>query len=181
MQIVAADIGGTHARFALAELADGARPRLGEMRKYRTREHAGLAEVWAKFARDSGGELPRDAALAVAAPIEGDTLTFMNSDWRIAALRHRRRAWARAADPAQRFRRGRPCRFGDGRPTSWFRSAAPATCPPTASSRVLGTGTGLGVAILDRRGGAVRVIETEAAHIGFCSARPRGGGARPTA
>ena len=43
----------------------------------------GLAEAWAKFGRDSGGDLPRAAAIAVAAPIEGDVLTFMNSDWRI--------------------------------------------------------------------------------------------------
>ena len=41
MQIVAADIGGTHARFALAELRPGERPRLGEMRKYRTRDMRG--------------------------------------------------------------------------------------------------------------------------------------------
>jgi glucokinase len=83
MQIVAADIGGTHARFALAELRPGARPIIGEMRKYRTREYAGLSEAWARFGRDNVGDLPRAAALAVAAPIEGDTLTFMNSDWRI--------------------------------------------------------------------------------------------------
>ena len=33
----------------------------------------GLASAWAAFAADSGGALPRDAALAVAAPIEGET------------------------------------------------------------------------------------------------------------
>ena len=41
MKIVVGDIGGTHARFALAELTDS-RPRIGPMRKYRTREYAGL-------------------------------------------------------------------------------------------------------------------------------------------
>src|SRR4051812_28042757 len=83
MRIVAADIGGTHARFALAEVAPGARPRLGEMRKYRTRDYPGLAEAWARFARDSDAPLPRSAALAVAAPIEGEVVTFMNSAWRL--------------------------------------------------------------------------------------------------
>jgi glucokinase len=83
MRIVAADIGGTHARLALAELTPGERPRFGEIRKYRTREARGLAEIWAKFERDSGGALPPAAAIAVAAPIEGGTLTFMNNDWRI--------------------------------------------------------------------------------------------------
>ena len=66
MKIVAADIGGTHARFALAELRPGERPRIGDVRKYRTREHDGLASAWAAFARDKGGVLPGAAALAVA-------------------------------------------------------------------------------------------------------------------
>jgi glucokinase len=83
MKIVAGDIGGTHARFALAELVPGSRPQLGEMRKYRTRDSAGLAGAWARFESDCGGGLPRAASLAVAAPIEGDVLTFMNSDWRL--------------------------------------------------------------------------------------------------
>src|SRR5688572_16103183 len=83
MNIVVADIGGTHARFALANIAPGARPRLGEMKRYRTREHSGLASAWAKFAQESAEVLPKAAAIAVAAPIEGDTLRFMNSDWRI--------------------------------------------------------------------------------------------------
>ena len=82
-RIVAADIGGTHARFALAEIVPGERPRLGAMKRYRTRDYPGLAEAWQKFAQDSGEELPRAAAIAVAAPIEGETLRFMNSDWRI--------------------------------------------------------------------------------------------------
>jgi hypothetical protein len=82
-ECVVADIGGTHARFALAEIAPGERPRIGPMKRYRTREHPGLASAWAKFAQDSGGDLPRAAAIAVAAPIEGETLRFMNSDWRI--------------------------------------------------------------------------------------------------
>jgi glucokinase len=37
---------------------------------------------------------------------------------------------------------------------------------------VIGPGTGLGVSILDRRGGRVSIIETEAAHIGFVPLDP---------
>ena len=61
MKIVAADIGGTHARFALAELSVGTRPVIGEMRKYRTRDYPGLAQAWARFARDCEAPLPRAA------------------------------------------------------------------------------------------------------------------------
>jgi len=171
MKIVAADIGGTHARFAIAELTPGARPVLGEMRKYRTRESAGLAEVWAKFARDSGGALPRAAAIALAAPIEGDTLTFMNSDWRIPrfgiadeigldrlTLLNDFGAVAYAVSVADAAEFAPLCGAGD--------------LPRDGVTTVLGPGTGLGVAILDRRGGGVRVIETEASHIGFCPLDP---------
>ena len=167
MRIVAADIGGTHARLALAELGPGERPRLGEIRKYRTREAAGLAEIWTKFAKDSGGSLPAAAAIAVAAPIEGDTLVFMNNDWRLPrfgiagelglerlTLLNDFGAVAHAVSVTT--------------PAELIPVCGPGELPDQGITTVLGIGTGLGVAILDRRGGAVRVIETEASHIGFC-------------
>jgi glucokinase len=171
MEIVAADIGGTHARFVLAELRAGERPRLGEMRKYRVRELAGLAEAWARFSNDAGNTLPRAAAIAVAAPIEGDTLTFMNSDWRIE-------------------RHGIAAELGLERLTllNDFGAVAhavsvmgtdelapitgPGELPADGIVSVIGPGTGLGVSLLDRRAGEVRVIETEAAHIGFSPLDP---------
>lgn len=170
MRIVAADIGGTHARLALAELVPGERPRLGEMRKYRSRETAGLAEVWARFERDSGAPLPRAAAIAVAAPIEGDVLTFMNNDWRID--RHG------IAGELGLDRLTLLNDFGavahsvsSMAPDDFIALAGPGDLPGHGITTVLGPGTGLGVAILDRRGG-VSVIETEAAHIGFCPLDP---------
>ena len=81
MRIVAGDIGGTHARFALADLEPGRPPALGEMRRYRTREHDGIASAWDAFARDCGCDLPHAAAFGIAAPIEGDVLRFVNSGW----------------------------------------------------------------------------------------------------
>lgn len=171
MKIVAADIGGTHARFALAEIAPGGRPKIGAMRKYRTREHPGLASAWAQFEADSGGPLPRAAAIAVAAPIEGDTLTFMNSDWRIdrhaiagdlgidkLLLLNDFGAVAHAVS-----------RMGPG---DFIPLAGPGDLPEAGVISVIGPGTGLGVSILDRRSGTVAVIETEAAHIGFCPLDP---------
>jgi glucokinase len=165
MQIVAADIGGTHARFALAQIAQGERPALGAMRKYRTREYDGLGAAWAAFERDSG-PLPRAAAIAVAAPIEGDVLTFMNSHWRIA--RHGLAA-ALGLDRLVLLND-----FGAVAhavsimlPAEMAPICGPGDLPADGVVSVLGPGTGLGVAILDRRRG-VSVIETEAAHIGFC-------------
>lgn len=170
MRIVAGDIGGTHARFALAELEPGGRPRLGEMRKYRTRELAGLGEAWARFARDSGGTLPRAASLAVAAPIEGDVLTFMNSHWRLDRLGLKDDLGIDKLLLLNDF--GAVAHTVSMTPGEEFIAlAGPGDLPGAGITSVLGPGTGLGVALLDRRDG-IAVIETEAAHIGFCPLDP---------
>ena len=171
MKIAVADIGGTHARFALAEVNPGERPRLGPMKRYRTREHPGLASAWAKFAEDNGEPLPSEAAIAVAAPIEGDTLRFMNSEWRIPRFG--------IADELGLQRLTLLNDFGAvAHAVSTLGAdeltpiAGPDKLPDEGVISVIGPGTGLGVALLSRRTGAVTVIETEAAHIGFAPLDP---------
>ena len=171
MKIVAADIGGTHARFALAEIEPGERPRLGAMKRYRTREHTGLAAAWERFAHEIGEELPRDAAIAVAAPIEGDVLRFMNSEWRIARF-----------TLAEELGLDRLTLLNDfgavAHAVSVLRDdefepiTGPERLPEEGVASVIGPGTGLGVAILARLRGRITVIETEAAHIGFAPLDP---------
>jgi glucokinase len=167
MKIVVADIGGTHARFALAEIAPGAMPRLGEMKRYRTREYDGLVSAWAAFSRDCGEPLPRDAALAVAAPIEGEILTFMNCDWRI-----------ERASLAADLGLDRMTLLNDfGAVANAVSVLGPDALDPVMGpdtpfpedgvTTVLGAGTGLGVALIRRKGEDVTIIETEASHIAF--------------
>lgn len=169
-KVVVGDIGGTHCRFAIAELREGQRPIIGPMRRYRSRELPGLAEAWAKFATEESGELPRDAALGVAAPIESDVLRFMNNDWRIP--RHS------IADDLGLERLTLLNDFGAVShavsilgPDELIPLCGPEKLPESGVVTVMGPGTGLGVAILDRRAG-VRVIETEASHIGFSPLDP---------
>lgn len=171
LKIVVGDIGGTHARFALAELGEGERPRIGSMKRYRTREHADLASAWRRFAKENGGALPRAAALAVAAPIEGEELRFMNSSWRINRFG--------LADELGLDRLTLLNDFGavahavsvldEGEFVSLH---GPAAVPAEGIVSVIGPGTGLGVAILARRSDRVTVIETEAAHMGFLPLDP---------
>lgn len=170
MKIVVGDIGGTHCRFAIAKLSEGERPRIGPMRRYRSRELPNLAAAWAKFAAEEGSPLPRDAALGVAAPIEGEVLRFMNSDWRIP--RHS------IADDLDLDRLTLLNDFGAVShavsilaPTELISLCGPERLPQQGVVTVMGPGTGLGVAILDQRDG-VRVIETEASHIGFSPLDP---------
>lgn len=171
MRIVAADIGGTHARFALAALEPGRRPQLGDMRKYRTRDYPGLAEAWARFEADNGGALPRAASLAIAAPIQGEILTFMNSGWRL--NRHGLKAELGLDNLCLLNDFGAVAHTVSVIPGEEFIPVTgPGDLPARGLTSVLGPGTGLGVSLLDRRHDRVNVIETEAAHIGFSPLDP---------
>jgi glucokinase len=81
MEIVAADIGGSHARFALAEVSGGRVMRLDEAITLRTAEHASLHTAWETFGQQLGRALPRAAAIAVACPIAGELLKLTNNPW----------------------------------------------------------------------------------------------------
>jgi glucokinase len=56
-QVVAVDIGGTHARFALAEVEGGRVSALGETCTLKTAEYASLQTAWQEFA-GLAGRLP---------------------------------------------------------------------------------------------------------------------------
>ena len=171
VKIVVGDIGGTHARFALAELREGERPRLGSMKKYRSREHEGLPSAWEKFARDSGEALPREASLAVAAPIEGETLTFMNNPWRIPRFEIAGTLGLERLALLNDFGAVAHAVSVMG-PDELEPVAGPPGLPPEGVISVIGPGTGLGVAILSRQRGRITVIETESAHIAFAPLDP---------
>jgi glucokinase len=59
MELVTVDIGGTHARFALAEVAGGRVVHLGEAVTLKTAEHASLQLAWQEFRRQNGEACPR--------------------------------------------------------------------------------------------------------------------------
>ena len=67
MELVAVDIGGTHARFAIAEVTNGHVTSLGETVTLSTAAYASLQTAWEAFGNRSGHALPRAAAIAVAA------------------------------------------------------------------------------------------------------------------
>lgn len=167
MRIVAGDVGGTHARFAIAEVAASGTPALGQVRKYRIAEHGGLASAWAAFKRDSGGELPRQAAVGVAAPMDGDVLRFVNSGWMIDRRTIAAELGIEKLSLLNDF--GAVAHAVSAMAPDTFAPLAgpPAGLPEDGVVTVIGPGTGLGVAALLRRGGRAEVIETEAAHIAF--------------
>ena len=62
MEIVAVDIGGTHARFAIAEVENGRVVKLGEPCTQKTAEHASLQTAWQAFEAHVGRPLPKAAS-----------------------------------------------------------------------------------------------------------------------
>ena len=165
MELVAGDIGGTHARFAIATIGDG-RITLSHMAKLKVAEHASLQTAFAAWADGLGRPLPTQAGMAVAAPVDQELIRMANNPWLI-----------RPAMIAERLELERVTLVND------FAAVAHAVavgygddlahvCGPDralADARVIsviGPGTGLGVAIL-LPGGRPRVVPTEGGHIDF--------------
>src|SRR3546814_20670175 len=86
MDIVAVDIGGTNARFAIASVEAGRVLKLGPPLTFKTNAHVGLEAAWAVFAASTEQPLPRKAAIAVAAPVEGAVVKLTHNSVGISPL-----------------------------------------------------------------------------------------------
>lgn len=170
--IIAADVGGTNARFARASMDGDGIPTLGAVRKYRVADYPSLHACWAAFAEDEGGDIPGKAVIAFAAPIGRDIIKLTNSNWMIRPdtlaaelgleslrLLNDFQAVAHAVSrlPAENLER----LFGADRPF-----------PVDGSVTVLGPGTGLGVAMIAYDRGIPHVIATEGGHLDFAPLDP---------
>lgn len=168
MDLVSIDIGGTHARFALATVSPDGAIALGEPVTLQTRDHASFQTAWEDFARQQDRPLPRAAAIAIAGPVQGEVIRFTNNPWVIR--------------PAQL-----PGELGVDRVTlvNDFAAVAHAVAradegqflhlagpdsplPASGTISVVGPGTGLGVACFRRDGtGSYHVQATEGGHFAF--------------
>ncbi|TCP94337.1 glucokinase [Sphingomonas sp. PP-CE-1A-559] len=167
MEIVAADIGGTHARFAIAEVENGRVVSLGEPATLKTADHASLQTAYQAFEAGLGRPLPRALAIAVASPVANDVIRLTNNPWiiRKSLITERLKAdqWVVVND------------FGAvGHavaqvPSSDFiHLCGPDTpLPSEGITTICGPGTGLGVAQLLRRKNGYQVLETEGGHMDF--------------
>lgn len=165
--IVAVDLGGTHARFAIAGLHAGRRPTLAKVRKYRTADHADLASAWAAFARDEGREIPKSAGIAIAGPVDGELIRFTNNGW---LIRPETLAGELGLDRLHLFNdfAAMAAAVGVLDPDELAPLGGPGgPLPDDGVVTVIGPGTGLGVAQLLRRAGRNIVIATEGGHIDF--------------
>ncbi|MDB5687499.1 MAG: glucokinase [Rhizorhabdus sp.] len=167
MRIVAVDLGGTNARFALADLHEDRRPTLGEARKYKTADYPDLASAWRAFARDSGVDLPKAASIAIAGPVEGDLIRFTNSPW---VIRPATLAQELEIDDLLLLNDFAAMAAAVGRlhDDELIAIGGPAgPLPATGVVTIAGPGTGLGVAQLLRHKGRNIVLPTEGGHLDF--------------
>ena len=166
-RIVAGDIGGTNARFALAEVAEGRVVSLGEPVVLRTAEHAGLPDAWRAYSAMVGEPLPRVAAFGIAGPVTGGPVRFLNSRWVVypdtlerdlgldrALLLNDFGAMAHAVHALGAAHFAHVC-------------GPDVPLPERGTISVLGPGTGLGTAVLLRRESGPVVLEAEGGHIHY--------------
>lgn len=153
------DIGGTNARFAIAE--PGELPH--DIRKLPAAQYASLIEAAQDYLSD--GPTVDEAVLAVAGPVLGDEVRFSNSTWRFSIDDVRRRLGLRKpvvindlVAQALSLAALRPDEIGS------VKSGARNPAQPVL---VIGPGTGLGVAFLLNRTGKVVGLPSEAGHATF--------------
>jgi glucokinase len=165
--IAVADVGGTHARFALADIEGTHVIALTDPVTLKTAEHASFQLAWQEFGRRQHVELPNELAISFAGPVGGDVLKLTNNPWVIRPALIKKRlgvdryvivndfgavGYAVAVLPDEHFRH--IC--GPDRPL-----------PTEGVISIVGPGTGLGVAALLRKGDEYDVIETEGGHVDF--------------
>lgn len=166
-EIVAADIGGTHARFAIARVAEGRVVSLSEACTLRTADHASLQTAWEEFGARLGRALPAAAGIAVAGPVQGELLKLTNNPWVIRPALIPEKLGATRFTLVNDF--GAVAHAVAQLEAADFRHVCGEDHPlPTDGViSIVGPGTGLGVAMLLRRDGLTHVVESEGGHGDF--------------
>ncbi|MGV1682749.1 glucokinase [Sphingopyxis sp. GW247-27LB] len=165
--IVTVDIGGTHARFAIAEVEGGRCIALGEATTLHTEDHASFQTAWQDFERRQGGSLPRAVAIAIAGPTRGEIIRFTNNPWIIRPALIREKLNVDDYVLVNDFEAvGHAVAQADAR---YFEPLCgpDQPLPESGTISVIGPGTGLGVAHVWRDRDAYRVQATEGGHIDF--------------
>ena len=165
--IAVADVGGTHARFALADIDAGRVISLGEPITLKTAEHASFRTAWEEFGRQVDRPLPKTLGMAFAGPVGGQLLKLTNNPWVIRpALMHSKLGVERYSIVNDFGAVAHA--VGQLGPAHFAHLCGPdGDLPSDGVTTILGPGTGLGVAALLRQTGSYHVIETEGGHIDF--------------
>lgn len=168
MELVAVDIGGTHARFAIATVADDGSIVLSEPETLHTEDHASFQTAWQDFRQRNGGTLPDAVSMAIAGPVGGDVIRFTNNPWIIRPALVKEKLGVESFTIVNDFEAVAHAVARAPEEQFIHLTGPDGPLPPTGRLTVLGPGTGLGVAHLYREpDGSYRVSATEGGHIDF--------------
>jgi glucokinase len=167
MRLVTVDLGGTHARFALAEVEAGRVVSLDEAVTLKTAEHASFQTAWEDFGRTIGAPLPKSASIAIAGPINGDVIKLTNNPWIIRPALINEKLGVDYYTLVNDFGAiGHAAAQADD--DHFIHLCGPdMPLPAMGTISIIGPGTGLGVAHIRRNGSDYHVQSTEGGHVDF--------------
>lgn len=170
--LLVGDIGGTHARFALAEWNGVGTPIIHDEQKFVCAEFAGVEEAMERYLGQAKASFARTCvSLAVAGPVTHQAVSFTNSGWNVSAERiceqlHFERA-VLLNDLEAVVRAWPHLRRGDLEDLLH----SPNWEAHNDTFVVIGIGTGFGMSLVPH-GEPARVIPTEAGHTSFAPSNP---------
>ncbi len=169
-ELVAVDVGGTNARFALATIAADGAIALGDCVTLATHDHASFPIAWQAFASQSGGQLPRAVAIAIAGPINDAVIRFTNNPWTIQPAQLANQLGVDRVTLVNDFGAVGHAVLHAAADDFVHLSGPDVPLPSSGTISVIGPGTGLGVAHVWRdgkllgEGGQRHVQATEGGH-----------------
>ncbi|WP_202840498.1 glucokinase [Luteimonas saliphila] len=176
-RILLADIGGTNARFALADPALASPLIVDSMQRYPVVDFPSLADAARHYLRETGQEESgiREGIFAVAGHVDGDVARITNHPWVISRQRTQAQLgfervtlindFAAQAMAIPLLQAGDVVPIGGA---TW----SPEAAPQHRTYAILGPGTGLGVGALIIREGRQYPLETEGGHVSFPPGTP---------
>ncbi|HEY3487023.1 MAG TPA: glucokinase [Gammaproteobacteria bacterium] len=162
-----ADIGGTHARFAVVPILHQAQPELRGVRRLRCDSYSNLDEAVRAYYKDAGLDPSSvcTATVAVAGPVGGDRFGMTNNSW----------SFSRSA-MQKLFGYEQFSVINDFAAVAWaipylrsdeYVTIGAQTADASAAVGIIGPGSGLGVGGFVRHEGIVIPLETEGGHSAF--------------
>lgn len=166
-RLVTVDIGGTHARFALAEIADGKVVSLSEPVTMKTAEHASFQTAWEAFGDMIDEPIPQAVTIAIAGPINAEVIKFTNNPWIIRPALIKEKLKVESYTLVNDFEAVGHAVAQAG-PEHFVHLCGPdQPLEATGTISIIGPGTGLGVAHVLRTDDGYHVQATEGGHIDF--------------
>lgn len=166
--ILAADIGGTHATFALAEITNEG-PRIFTEDAFASRDYQNFAPLLQKFLDRPDIKPARDyiaaSCFAVAGPVKDNAAVLTNLGWQV-----------EGDAVSEQFQLPKVTLINDFQaaglgvsylPSASFASLQAAEADEDAPAIIVGAGTGLGVGVIVKSGDQYRVVPSEAGHADF--------------